>query len=302
MMLRTLTSSHAPEPQLDPLLPGYSFNTHLVAGLTPIDKASYLDFFIHRPEGMKGYIINYTVKGEGIILEGTTPHACRAGDLWLFSPEAVHHYGRHPDAACWHHQWVYFRPRAYWREWLKWPSLMAHTGFYRPQEEDGAIYSALFTQIIETVSLGGLYSEMLAMNLLEQLLIRRQQSVTDPLQRQLDPRIHAACQYMNEHLSDNQLDISDVAESVCLSTSRLSHLFRQHLGVSVLKWREDQRINQAKLLLSTSQLSIAAIGSSVGFDDQLYFSRVFRKCTGSSPSEFRVNCSQQRLTNAEGQR
>lgn len=301
-MLRTINQNRPPEPQLDPLLPDFSFNTHLVAGLTPIDKEGYLDFFIHRPDGMKGYIINYTLKGEGIILEGNIPHRCQAGDLWLFSPEAVHHYGRHPDAACWHHQWVYFRPRAYWREWLKWPSLMANTGFHRPQQEDEQVYSALFSQIIETVNLGGLYSEMLAMNLLEQLLIRRQQSVADPLQCQLDPRIHAACQYMNEHLSDNHMEISDVAEYVYLSASRLSHLFRQHLGVSVLKWREDQRINQAKLLLTTSQLSIASIGGSVGFDDQLYFSRVFRKCTGSSPSEFRLNCSQRAVENENGQR
>ena len=292
MFHRTSTTPSQP-PQLDPLLPGYSFNTHLVAGLTPIDKEGYLDFFIHRPDGMQGYIINRTLKGVGIIVEQNHQQSCHSGDLLLFSPEAAHHYGRHPDASCWHHQWVYFRPRAYWRDWLKWPFVATHTGLYRPSDKESDLYSALFNQIIDTVNQGGLYSEMLAMNLLEQLLLRRQQSVTLPQHTQLDPRIHAACQYMNEHLSDNHWDISDVAEHVCLSSSRLSHLFRQHLGVSVLKWREDQRINQAKLLLSTSQLSIASIGSSVGFDDQLYFSRVFRKCTGSSPSEFRRNCQQQ---------
>ncbi len=44
-----------PELQNDPLLPGYSFNAHLVAGLTPIDAGGYLDFFIDRPLGMKGF-------------------------------------------------------------------------------------------------------------------------------------------------------------------------------------------------------------------------------------------------------
>ena len=42
------------EAQNDPLLPGYSFNAHLVAGLTPIEANGYLDFFIDRPLGMKG--------------------------------------------------------------------------------------------------------------------------------------------------------------------------------------------------------------------------------------------------------
>ena len=48
-------------------------------------------------------------------------------------------------------------------------------------------------------------------------------------------------------------------------------------GVSVLGWREDQRISQAKLLLSTTRMPIATVGRNVGFEDQLYFSRVFKK-------------------------
>ncbi len=55
------------ETQNDPLLPGYSFNAHLVAGLTPIEANGYLDFFIDRPLGMKGYILNLTIRGEGVI-------------------------------------------------------------------------------------------------------------------------------------------------------------------------------------------------------------------------------------------
>lgn len=53
------------EAQNDPLLPGYSFNAHLVAGLTPIEANGYLDFFIDRPLGMKGYILNLTIRVSG---------------------------------------------------------------------------------------------------------------------------------------------------------------------------------------------------------------------------------------------
>ncbi len=283
-------------PQLDPLLPGFSFNTHLVAGLTPIEQSGYLDFFIYRPQGMQGFIINHTIKGVGLIHSQGQQYECHCGDLLLFHPQDVHHYGRHPDADQWHHQWVYFRPRAYWHEWLKWPTTLGNTGFYRPTDEALARYALLFSQIIETVNVGGIYSEMMAMNLLEQLLLLRQQSVSDLRQQVLDPRIHVACQLINENLNNNALDLRAIANHVCLSSSRLSHLFRQQLGISLLKWREDQRINQAKLLLTTSQLSVAAISASVGFDDQLYFSRVFRKCTGSSPSEFRASYLRQGLT------
>jgi AraC family transcriptional regulator of arabinose operon len=56
--------------QDDPLKPGYNFDAHLVAGLTPIIEGDELDFTIDRPHGMKGYIINITSKGEGTVFAG----------------------------------------------------------------------------------------------------------------------------------------------------------------------------------------------------------------------------------------
>ncbi|VDZ80928.1 arabinose operon regulatory protein [Salmonella bongori] len=94
------------ETQNDPLLPGYSFNAHLVAGLTPIEANGYLDFFIDRPLGMKGYILNLTIRGEGVINNNGEQFVCRPGDMLLFPPGEIHHYGRHPDASEWYHQWV----------------------------------------------------------------------------------------------------------------------------------------------------------------------------------------------------
>ena len=95
------------------------------------------------------------------------------GDLLLFPPAAVHHYGRAPDAREWYHRWVYFRPRAYWADWLKVAPGDGQVG--RLQLADNQLlteFDTLFLDIGETHKQLRPMSEQLAMNLLERLLIR----------------------------------------------------------------------------------------------------------------------------------
>ncbi|EIT31002.1 arabinose operon regulatory protein, partial [Yersinia pestis PY-98] len=275
------------EPQPNPLLPGYTFNAYLVAGLTPILADGPLDFFIDRPGGMKGYILNLTIKGQGKIFDGENTIYSNPGDLLLFSPKSPHHYGRSPNSDCWYHRWVYFRPRAYWADWLEWHSKTHEVGrLSLPNNNLMLEFDRLFANIEQTQKSGRRFGEELGMNLLERLLLRAMEE--DPLspQRIMDPRIIEACQFITGNLA-GELRIDEVARHVCLSPSRLAHLFREQVGINILRWREDQRVIRAKLLLQTTQEPIATIGRVVGYDDQLYFSRVFRKRVGVSPSDFR---------------
>ncbi|WP_016587838.1 arabinose operon transcriptional regulator AraC, partial [Yersinia pestis] len=274
-------------PQPNPLLPGYTFNAYLVAGLTPILADGPLDFFIDRPGGMKGYILNLTIKGQGKIFDGENTIYSNPGDLLLFSPKSPHHYGRSPNSDCWYHRWVYFRPRAYWADWLEWHSKTHEVGrLSLPNNNLMLEFDRLFANIEQTQKSGRRFGEELGMNLLERLLLRAMEE--DPLspQRIMDPRIIEACQFITGNLA-GELRIDEVARHVCLSPSRLAHLFREQVGINILRWREDQRVIRAKLLLQTTQEPIATIGRVVGYDDQLYFSRVFRKRVGVSPSDFR---------------
>lgn len=273
--------------QLNPLLPGYAFNVFLVSDMTPIEKGSALDFIIDRPGGMKGFIVNLTIKGKGQIFQGDQAFTVEPGDLLLFPPAAVHCYGRAQDAQEWHHRWVYFRPRAYWADWLKWPHVVEMVG--RLNLADSQLiqeFDDLFIDIAETHKQIRPMSEQLAMNLLERLLIRCHEVSSLTEYSPIDHRVHEACQILSESLSA-EISIEALAERVFLSPSRLAHLFRDQVGVSIVRWREDQRIMRAKLLLQTTPLAVAVIGQQVGYDDQLYFSRVFKKRVGVSPTEYR---------------
>ena len=81
--------------------------------------------------------------------------------------------------------------------------------------------------------------------------------------------------------------ISFYAEEAGISENYLSRLVKQSTGRSVGAWIDIVRIQRAKRLLSDTTLSIIDIAASVGVDDQSYFSRLFKKETGITPSAFR---------------
>ncbi|MBN1979079.1 MAG: substrate-binding domain-containing protein [Anaerolineae bacterium] len=79
----------------------------------------------------------------------------------------------------------------------------------------------------------------------------------------------------------------EIANAIGASEDYLSRVFHRELGLSPWDYLNRYRVEQAKQLLRRTNNAIGAIASQVGFKDPLYFSRVFRKMTGLSPSAFR---------------
>ncbi|MCR5053596.1 MAG: response regulator [Lachnospiraceae bacterium] len=98
--------------------------------------------------------------------------------------------------------------------------------------------------------------------------------------------VRKALDYINENYSE-QISLSTISEHVNLSSSYLCKIFKMATGVSITSYLSDLRMKKAKELLSSSDNSIKEISHAVGIDDQLYFSRMFKKFYGVSPSEFR---------------
>ena len=69
--------------------------------------------------------------------------------------------------------------------------------------------------------------------------------------------------------------------------SYLYRLFKDKTGVSVSDYITRTRISKAEVLLSNGSLSVKDVAYSVGFPDQMYFSRVFKKINGRTPTQFR---------------
>lgn len=99
--------------------------------------------------------------------------------------------------------------------------------------------------------------------------------------------IKKSAKFMSEHFSE-PLTLEQVASQVHLSTSYFSSLFKQTTGVTFKEHLNRIRIEESKQLLLHTDYSIIDIAISVGFEDQSYFSKVFKKRTGMSPKQFRL--------------
>lgn len=273
-----------------PLFPGFPFDVRLVAGITPIERDGPLDFFIDRPNGMRGWIINLTVEGEGRVFDGPQSFVVEQGDLLLFPPQAVHYYGRDPAAEKWWHRWVYFQPRAYWRNWLQWEKQVQKVHVLR--RRDGAFFREMFRLFVEVEKLSMLTDSLsvdLAFNCLEHILLScaRVDRAAQMKNVPIDERVLSACTLISTNLQQ-PMGVKEIAAEVCLSPSRLSHLFHKHVGMGIVQWRDGQRIQYAMQLLRVTNVPIKSLSQMVGYDDPLYFSRVFRRQVGMSPRTFRA--------------
>jgi AraC-like DNA-binding protein len=92
--------------------------------------------------------------------------------------------------------------------------------------------------------------------------------------------------YMREHLGES-ITLADAAAAAFLSTSYLAHLLKKETGRTFVEILTDQRMDLACRLLASSTRPVAEIATRVGFTDEAYFARRFRKMHGVTPTAYR---------------
>ncbi|MFC0470926.1 response regulator [Halalkalibacter kiskunsagensis] len=101
-----------------------------------------------------------------------------------------------------------------------------------------------------------------------------------------DAAIKKAQSYLKENFT-KEIGIESVSEEVDLSVSYFSVLFKQKTGVTFLEYVTNLRIEHACILLKTTDLKTYEIANMVGYNDQRYFSQVFKKRLQVTPSQYR---------------
>lgn len=93
-------------------------------------------------------------------------------------------------------------------------------------------------------------------------------------------------EFLDEHYTE-KVSLDDLAERFFINKFYLSKIFKETYGTTVNNYLISKRITRAKQLLRFTDMTVDEIGVAVGMGDANYFSRMFRKVEGSSPSEYR---------------
>ena len=225
------------------------------------------------------YLLHYIISGKGTYVCGEEVYQIKAGDLFIVYPNQIVSYYADKDDP-WQYCWVGFNGTEAQR-------LIDLTPF-RPnrlilslcddsiQRSMMDIYDARGNKPTDEMNMiGRLY-----------LFLSKLIDLKDDVREESDitsTYIENALKFIQYNYS-HSIDITNIADSIGISRSHLYRVFIKHLGLSPNDYLTQYRINRACSLLRNSDLTISNIANSVGYDDPLYFSRVFKKIKGVSPS------------------
>lgn len=236
-----------------------------------------------RPAGSGDWLLISTADGEGRVVAGGRDIRLVAGDAVLFAPGTAQDYSTDEAVGHWHLQWVHFRPRPHWQRWLIWPEMAPGVGRLRLRDVNAEAVGVAFARMLAVSRLGGAGSVDLAMNALEEALIRAFGFTEEGNPIGVDPRVQRAARYLADH-PDEPFSLGRLAAHCGISESRLSHLFRAGMGSTPQVFGEKLRLEHARQLLIQTRLTTGEIALEVGFSDPLYFSRRFKRAFGYSPT------------------
>lgn len=239
---------------------------------------------LHSFTGMRDfYSIHTVVEGKGVYCVGEKQYSLQAGDTFMIYPNTLVNYWADAEEP-WEYLWIgisglYVKNILEYTDFTKESPCIVGNDAVHLKENLLAIYKAQGSDFASEMSMIGhtyLY--------LSKLTTKKTSKQGEQSQRYAQK----AKEFVELNYSSG-ISPQDVADKLSLSRSHLHRLFSQRFGISVGKYINTLQMKRASLLLSTTTLSIGEISNSVGFENQLYFSNVFKKHFGTSPSGFRKN-------------
>ncbi|WP_026884160.1 AraC family transcriptional regulator [Clostridium akagii] len=144
----------------------------------------------------------------------------------------------------------------------------------------------IFEKLVENWTLKLPGYEFFTKTLLQQLIIEIYKSKKrDSPNYSTSLKVEKIIEYMRSNIN-NKLILKDLSELVHLSSSYLSRVFKSTTGYSIIGFFNKIKVDKAKELIIEDDKKIKEVAQILGFTDEFYFSRIFKKIEGISPTEF----------------
>jgi len=242
-----------------------------------------------RPRGRLDFQLLYIASGKAHFHFDGKEKIVTAGHMVLYrpkEPQKYEYYGEDQTEV----YWVHFTGGNVTNMLRSYGLTDDKTVFYCGSDIE---YQNLFRAMIYELQMcRDSYAEMLEMYLKQIfILLQRFFKTTAKVDNtRLAEEIDKATKYFNEHYSE-EICVDEYAKSHNMSTSWFIRNFKQYTGFTPLQYILNKRIYNAEALLLNSPYNVTEIAYIVGYDNPLYFSRIFKKMKGVSPSEYRKNIS-----------
>ncbi len=236
------------------------------------------------PAVRQDFILHVVMEGKGTYHVREQQYQLKKGDIFLIRPGDSTFYladGEDP--------WVYC--------WLSFGGTVAEEIIQRSlfKEDQYTMVSAGISTYIDIILECLHYSQEDVADELEltaltyrflAMLLRDGGKVGLGEQKVYSPLAIDAVKYIEEHYAQ-PLTVEEIARALSVNRSHLSRVFKNHLGTSIKEYLIGVRINQAAFLLSLTENSVESIAYQVGFSSLVVFSRMFKKTTGETATNYR---------------
>lgn len=236
-----------------------------------------------RPEGRRDYQLLYISSGRAFFCLDGEQQEIPAGYMVLYRPgESQQYYYYAKDT-----------PEVYWVHFSGYevPQILDKIGFENVHVLFCGIsfhYPELFRQLILELQLKRPCFEEMLCYCLQQIFtqIHRNQLEISADKYRNPEDMETAVHFFNEFFTQD-ISIEEYARKQHMSISWFIRCFKQYMGMTPMQYITSIRINRAKELLKNTNYSIQEISSLSGYENPLYFSRIFHRQTGFSPSRYR---------------
>ena len=238
-----------------------------------------------RPKGRLDYQLLYIVSGKGHFYFHGEDRVVYAGRMVLIQPrqeQRYEYFGEDKTEV----YWVHFTGSDVKNILRSYNIPMDDPIFYSGAS---STYSYLFKEMIhELQNCKTGYEDLLTMYLRQIFLLvqRTRQEERPTVSTYIQEEMEFARRYFNEHYNE-PISIQEYAESRNMSVCYFQRNFKQIVKHTPMQYLLTIRVNNAASLLETTDYSMAEIAAIVGYEDPLYFSRLFRKIKGVSPRDYR---------------